>query len=137
MNALSGLDGTRWTGTAELRLDPQPLLAAVDDVLTRHIGPGTLAIGAALSDADLLRKLAEEAGLSHVDIEQVEHRIRVAEPETFVAMLMQAGAAVLQAIAELSHEERQSLSGRMSAELDEAIKPLMEDDRSTTPRRVS
>ena len=104
----------------------QPFLAALDDVLTRHIGLGAFAIGSALADADLLRKLAVDAGFSHVDIEQVEQRIRVVEPETLISGLMQAGAAAIPAAAEIPQAELQSLFGRMRAELGETIKPLMD-----------
>ncbi|MEE8551641.1 MAG: class I SAM-dependent methyltransferase [Gemmatimonadota bacterium] len=111
----------------ELQL--QPLLLAIDGVVSRHIGPGALAVGAALGDADLLRKLATGAGFSRVDIEQVEMRIRVAGPEMFVPMMIQAAAAVLPAFAKLAQEDRQALVGRMRAEIDEALEPLMDNNQ--------
>ena len=106
-------------------LDRQPLMKAIDGVVSQHLAPGAFGPPFSLSDATLLEQLAVGAGLSDVHVEQVDLTLRIKDPDAVVPMMMQGAAAVLPQFGALSPEERQPIFGRMRAALLDAIAPLI------------
>ena len=119
--------GGRAVVSAWRDLDAQPFMKAVDGVVSRHLEPGGFGPPFSLSDAALLERLARDAGFRDVDVVQHDLVIRVADPESFVPMMLQGAAAVLPAFTSHSPEERQALMKTMAADLMEAAKPFIEN----------
>ena len=106
-------------------LERQPLMKAIDGVVSQHLAPGAFGPPFSLGDATLLEQLAVGAGLAEVDIQQVDVTLRIGDPDTVVPMMMQGAAAVLPQFIDLPTEERQAIIGRMRADLVDAVAPLI------------
>ena len=65
------------------------------------------------------------AGLSEVDVQQVDLTFRAGDPDTVAPMMMQGAAAVLPEFMALAPEERQAKIGRMKADLADALSPFI------------
>jgi len=106
-------------------LERQPLMKAIDGVVSQHLTPGAFGPPFSLSDATLLEQLAVGAGFAEVDIQQVDVTLRIGDPDAIVPMMMQGAAAVLPQFGALPPEERQAIIGRMRADLADAVSPLI------------
>ena len=67
------------------------------------------------------------AGLSEVDVQQVDLTFRAADPDTVAPMMMQGAAAALPEFMALAPEERQATIGRMKADLADALSPRVHE----------
>ncbi len=103
-------------------------MQALDDVVSRHLGPGAMALPFSLSDAGRLEQLARAAGFSEVEVQQQDLSLRVSDPDSFAPTMLQGAAAVLPKFAELTPAERQDVIERMKADLAQAVRPFVRGD---------
>jgi ubiquinone/menaquinone biosynthesis C-methylase UbiE len=111
-----------------------PLFEAIDEALTRHIGPrASMFVRAVFSlhDADEARALMEAAGFGRVDVESTPVPLRVAPPADFFWQYVQS-TPLAAATAELGEAARAALE----AEVVERCAPFVDGDASVMEPRL-
>ncbi len=96
-------------------------------MISNHLSEGAFAPGTSLADARHLEELAKKAGFGDVVVEKRNLTLQIADPETFVPMMLRASAAVIPLFAEGTPAEREALIERMKEEMTDAVRPFLRD----------
>ncbi|MBU8976367.1 methyltransferase domain-containing protein [Lysobacter sp. MMG2] len=119
---------TTWQG-----LEHHAFWSHFNDVLVRLIGIPAMAAPFALSDAQVLRSLLEEAGFSSVEIRTHSMPATFPDPNDFVAMEVDVIAAAIPATQHLDDRARAELTRAAEAEMAAPIRQQLRDGRLVVP----
>jgi SAM-dependent methyltransferase len=118
-----------WRGLAH-----QPVDAALDEAIARHLGVQAMAAPFALGDAEELRALLVGAGFRNVTIEPVERVVRFPSPELFVRLAVLGSAAVLPALAQMDETARGALIDAVQTDMLSTLRIYQDGDALAFPR---
>lgn len=112
-------------------LGQHPVYEALLEAEARHLGAdlGTVATPFTFGGSDRLSAVMEEAGFEEIEITERTLDVRFPEPDTFVALTVMAGAAVVPELALESEEERTALIEAVSRDSADVLERYREGDR--------
>lgn len=114
----------------------QPVDAALDEAMERHLGARAIAAAYTLGDAEDLRSLLAGAGFRGVTIEPVERAVRFRSPEQFVRQRVLGAAAVLPQLAQMDEAARDSLVEAVHADMLGTLRAYLDGDGLAFPRQA-
>ena len=118
-------------------IEHQPLHAALDAIIARHVGAPPFARTIfSLGDADELRALLEGAGFRSVVVEPLSLTARFPDPAGFVRLQVLGVAAFAPAIAGMDAAAREATIAAVLAEAEAAVRPYVEDSALVIPTRA-
>ena len=108
-------------------LEHMPIMKAVDSVISGYVTLEAMPAGVSLGDANLVERLALDAGFSVVDVQQVDLRLTIKEPVPFAQMMMWGSAIFLPEVQAVPEKEREEMIVNMQSDLETAFAPFMQD----------
>ena len=114
-------------------LDHQPVYAALNAAIERHLGVPAMAAPFAFGDADALRALLDEAGFRTVAVEPVVRTARFPSPERFVRLSILGAAAAVPALGRMDDAARDALVGEIREELEPVLRAFTDGDSLAFP----
>ncbi len=120
-------DGGRVVTATWTEITNHPLIAALAEVIRRHVGTPVLDTVFSLGDQDLLRSLFVDAGLDVITIDRVQRTVRFPEPDRFLALSM-ASAAAVPALQAMDDAQRTALIEAVRAEMSAPLRDHTQGD---------
>lgn len=113
-------------------LDHQPVFAALDDAIDRHLGYSA-GDPFSLGDAGELRSLFDDAGFDDTHLEAVSRNVHFPSAEGFVRIIVMSAAAVIPEFAELDDETKDSMIGTVGTDVEGRLQPYRDNGGLTFP----
>lgn len=123
--------------SASQGLERQPVYAALNAAIERHLGVPAMAAPFSLGDAEELRTLLTDAGFRDVRPEPVVRTVRFPSPEQFVRLSVLAAAAAVPALGTMAAAAREALIEAIHTETTEALRPYRDGDALAFPLGVN
>ena len=98
-------------------LEHNPLYHRLSQAAHRRTGVELFAAAFALSDPDRLELLLTTAGFVDIQVRAQSRPVRYAEPQRFIASILQGAAAAVPALAAISEAQRRSLTDQLQGDL--------------------
>lgn len=128
-------DGGRLVLNVWQPLERHPVYSALLEAEARHLDAPLEAVAAPFSfgAADRLTGLLRGAGFGDVEVTPTSLEVAFPEPETFVALTVMAGAAVVPELAPDDPEEREALIRAVSRDCRDTLEAHTDGDRLVFP----
>jgi SAM-dependent methyltransferase len=114
-------------------VEHQPVYAALNEAMARHLGSPAMAAPFALGDAEELRALLTEAGLRGAAVEPVVRTVRFPSPGRFVRFSVLGAAAAVPELARMDEAAREDLVAAIRGETEEALRAYVDGDELAFP----
>jgi ubiquinone/menaquinone biosynthesis C-methylase UbiE len=114
-------------------LDRHPFYQTLHDASSRRLGRSSVGAVFSLGDPDDLRGLLADAGFRDVEIEPVTITARYSNPAEFLTWEMDVDPADTPALQDLDVQSRHALLATLDAEMQTALREVMQGDEVVMP----
>ncbi len=120
-------------------LDHNPAFKALIQAEAHHLNEpiGPLSVPFSLGDADVLRVLFADAGFDNIEVATHAMITRFPQPDRFVQLSIQSGAAVIPALGKMDAAARTQLAESISRELRDELSQYIDGDYIASPLTAS
>lgn len=118
-------------------LEHQPIYAALNEAMERHLGSRAMAAPFSLGDAEELRALLTGAGFRDAAVEPLVRTVRFPSPAQFVRLSVLGAAAAVPELGCMDATARDSLIDAIRGDADEALRPYTNGDALAFPLRAN
>lgn len=114
-------------------LERQPIYAALNAAMERHLGSAAMAAPFSLGDAKELRSLLTKAGFRNVVVDPVVWTVRFPSPAQFVRLSVLGAAAAVPDLARMDEAAREALVTAIHDDANEVLRVYTDGDALAFP----